>query len=100
MRCVIFLLKFRSEIERGQKRAVLNCGREINSNKWLAEDTVAFGKVESTHTNRSDRACHSSRSVALPWGTSYLCETSPSVGRHRTFQERTSDRFLFSALLR
>lgn len=83
MRCVIFLLKFRSEIERGQKRAVLNCERELKSNKWLAEDnTIAFGNVGSIHTNRSDRTCHSSRSVALPWGTSYLCETSLSVGRH------------------
>lgn len=92
MSCVIFLLKFRSEIQREQKRAVLSCEREIKSNKWLAEgNTIAFGKVGSTPTSRSGRACHSSRSVALPWGTCYLCETSPSVGRHWTFQERTND---------
>lgn len=45
MRCVISLLKFRSETEREQKRVVLNCGREIKSNKWLAEtedSTIAF----------------------------------------------------------
>lgn len=85
MRCVISLLKFRSETEREQERVVLNCGREIKSNKWLAEtedSTVAFGKVGSLHTNRSDGTCYSSRSVALPWGACYLCETSPSVGRH------------------
>lgn len=92
MRCVIFLLTFSSEVEREKKRVVLNCEREIKSNKWLAEGN-AFGEVGSMHTNRCDRTCHSSRSVALPSDTSYWCETSPSVGRHWTFRKRTNGRF-------
>lgn len=53
----------------------MNCGREIKLNKCLAEaedSTVAFGKVGSVHTNRSDETCCSRGSVALPCGDGRL----------------------------
>lgn len=42
MRCVIFLLTFSPEVEGEKKRVVLNCEREIKSNKWLAEGNTCF----------------------------------------------------------
>lgn len=63
-----------TEIGKGE-RVVPNCGREIKLNKCLAEvedNTIAFSKVGSVHTNGYDGTCRSSGSMALPCSDRHL----------------------------